>query len=245
MKQIVLCFCFVFTGCVSTPGRTWTLWNPTTWGAASEARQAERLTAKDAEVQDRLIKEAQKTAHETSIALTEIPASNAKETAADSNRQTVSLLDQAAGPLTAKELTAIREQVSNLLSSNEDLRRKGEVQRQENRKAVEELSQEKAELQSKLASVNIDLQAAAKREAIVANKWRNAVFGLWALGLASVVSCGAALYLKVVYGGVFQAGGKFLSTVYAKNPEQGQNIEDLLGKYLSPAALKKILSNSA
>lgn len=246
MKKMTLLLMLCLAGCVSTPTNSGVrFYNPATWFSTSEAKKAEKLDAKTQEARQNAIKEAQKTAHETSIAIEEIPASNAKETAQESNGQTVLILDQVAGPLTAKEVASIRRQVELLLSNNADLRQQGEVQRLKSRKAVEQLSQELEALKSKLERANQALPDALRREGALANKYRNLMFGLWALGLFAFVLCGALLYFKVVYGGVFSAVGKGLSGVYAAHPEQAQNIELLLSKHMSPAAVRKVLGHSA
>lgn len=246
MRYLYFIGLLALSGCASSPssnGVHW--WSPATWGSTSEAKKADRLDAKATEARESLIKEAQKTAHETSIALVEIPASKAKETAQESNGQTVLLLDQAVGPLTAKEAAAIRQQVTLLLSSNAALQKKGEELRQESRQTIERLSQQLASLQAKLDAANQALPDALRREAATANKYRNLVFYFWSLVGVSVVIAGVTLYLKIVYGGVYSAIGKGLSSIYTAHPEQAQNIELLLSKHLSPSALKKILGNSA
>lgn len=246
IASVAIASLICLAGCVSQPSGTGVRWyNPFTWGSATEAKKAEKLESKSIAARENLIKEAQKTAHETSIALEEIPASNAKETAQESNQRTVTYLDQAAGPLTVDQIESIRQQVKLLLSDNADLRRQGEALRQENRESAARQSRELASLQSKLDAANQALPEALRREAAVANKFRNLMFGFWALVVLAVIGLGVSLYLKVMYGGAWGALGKGLSSIYQAHPSEAQNIELLLSKHLNPSVLKKILSHSA
>lgn len=246
MRAAAVVCLLLLAGCISSPsGSGVRFYNPSTWFSTSEAKKAEKLDAKATEARENLIKEAQKSAHETSLALDEIPASNAKETAQESNEQTVTLLDQAAGPLTADELASIRRQVTLLLSNNADLRRQGEALRQESRRTVEKLSRELADLQSKLDAANQALPDALRREAALANRYRTLIFGFWALVLVAVLGSGVALYLKVMYGGMPKVIGGFVSKVYDRHPEQAANLESLMKETLSPSQIKKIFGHSA
>jgi hypothetical protein len=220
-------------------------YNPWTWFSASEAHKVEKLDAKLDSARDKAIKAAQKSAHETEQALDDKTSKNARNVAQESNQQTVTLLDQVAGPLTADELAAIRRQVTLLLSDNANLRHEGEVLRAENQKTVESLSEKLADLTKKLETAQSALPSALEREAAVANQYRNLVFGAYALGAIALIAFGVVVYLKFAYGGLPAAIGGLVSKVYTKHPEQASSVESMVKELLSPSQIQKIFGHSA
>ena len=169
-----------------------------------------------------MLKAAQVTAHETQHALAEAPGSRAVEVATEANSQTVTLLDQAVGPLSVEETQRLLARVNLLLSENAELRKKGEAARAEHRESVAKSSSQLAELQAKLSTANAKLAQGFERENALANELRNQRLILWAVGAAAVIGYVGILYLRFAYGGIPQALGKGLSTLRAKNPDAGE-----------------------
>lgn len=245
MKLIpFIAFILCFSGCASTgTGRHW--WVPTTWFSSSEATKVSKLEDRVDTSRDQLIKAAQKTSHETQEALAAAPASRPVDVAVESNNQTVAVLDQAAGPLTANEVVGLRNRVANLLSENAEVRAKAEKERAKDRETIGDLSDKLAKVQAKLDAAESKLPDALRREAAIANKYRTLMWGAGCLLVLAVILGVGVLYLKIVYGGVPAAIGRGLSAVYAAHPDVAQNVELLLSKHLSPSQLSKVLGHSA
>lgn len=246
MKRIISCLivCAALSGCVSGGGKSITWWNPSTWGAASEARKVERLEGKYKDAREDAIKSTQKAVYEAGKVLTyakqEKPTILAQEGISDAS----AVLAQVAGPLTLGEQEAIHLQVSKLLGENEADRKKAEALRLESRRQVAELSERLAKIEHKLDTAQEALPDAQYREASVANRWRNAVFLTWVSSILGVILIGVFAYFKIMYGGVWSGLGRGLSSIYAAHPKQAQNVELLLSQYLPPKVVRKILANS-
>lgn len=241
---IVAQLAFLMTSCVS-PSSNERWYNPTTWRSASEASKVDRIEEKVNDATSKAIKAAQKASHEAGIALGAAEQTKPVKIASTATEMASQLLDQVSGPLTVDQLASIRQEVALLLSDNQQLREEGERLQEANRLQVEKLSKDLNKLQVNLQEAQSQLPDALRREAATANKYRNLVFGFWSLAfLLAVVSCGF-FYLKITYGGVFEASGKLISAVWDKHPEQAGNIELLLKQGLTPSQIKKVFGHSS
>lgn len=171
------------TGCASPSGIRF--YNPATWFSGSEGRSVARTEAKVETASTALVKEAQKTAHETQLALVAAPASRPVDVARESNDATVAALDQIAGPLTVAEAASLRAQVAGLLSEIATERTIAEKERQARREIIADASTTIDELRAQLAEKQKALADGFARENAVANEARNTKFliygaiGLW------------------------------------------------------------------
>jgi hypothetical protein len=233
-------------GCASPTGSAGkvTAWNPLTWFSGSEGRGAGRADERQAKARDAVIEAAQKTAHETAEALASAPASRPVEVARESAGVTVTLLDQAAGPLTAEESARIREQVRKLLSDNDALRREGEQLREDHREAVGVLSGKLQQAEAGRAAATKDLQAAFARENELANTLRNQRFILWGVVILAAIGYLGVLYLRFAYGGVPSAIGRGLAELRTKNPDAGNLATSIFDSYLNRAEQRRIARNT-
>ena len=157
-------------GCVAS-GKTW--WNPTTWGSDREAKAVDKAATEADAARAATVKRAQITAHETAEALTAAPDSRPVEVARESNGQTVTLLDQAAGPLTVDESTALKKQVADLLSENAEIRAAGEQARAASRADIAVVSAKLTATDGLLSKAQDGLRAGFDRENALGNQLRN------------------------------------------------------------------------
>lgn len=233
-------------GCTSPVGSAGkvTVWNPATWFSGSEGRQAGRADERQEKARAEVIDAAQRTAHETVEALAAAPASRPVEIARESAGVTVTLLDQAAGPLTAEESARIREQVRALLSDNEALRRQGEKLRAENRETVATLSDKLAKAEAGREAATKDLQAAFARENELANKLRNQRFILWATIIIGAIGYLGVLYLRFAYGGLPNAIGRGLAELRARDTDAGDLATNIFDTYLNRHEQRRISRNT-
>lgn len=229
----VLACMFLLAGCVAGKpgGAAW--YKPWTWGSTTEAARAEKATERRDDAREKTIKAAQKTAHETALALEQAPASRPVEVASEANDQTVALLDQAAGPLTAAELEKLRVQVEKLISENAAARAEGERLRRESRQDIAALSAKLAEAQAKLDAANKALPEAQRREAETANKYRALQWAFWGVAILASLLAAASFYLRYAYGGIPQAIGRGLSTLRATDPQAGKLATQILDGLLN------------
>lgn len=239
MKTVALiALSLVLTGCASTSGARW--YNPGTWFSGSEGRAVVRTEAKVEAASNEVLKAAQKTAHETQLALVAAPESRPVEVARESNDATVSALDQIAGPLTVAEVTALRAQVAGLLSEVATQRAEAERARQERRDTLAEASTAIDELRAKLAAQQQELKAGFERENAVANSYRNVKFALYGTAALCLIAFIGLTYLRLAYGGIPQAIGRGLFELRAKNPEAGAIATQLFDSYLNRAEQRRI-----
>lgn len=241
-RTIVVILGLLAAGCAHNPGAAGsvTFWNPTTWFSGSAGREADRADQKQAAAEAKVIEAAQRTAHETVEALASAPSSRPVEVARESAGVTVSLLDQAAGPLTAADSAAIREQVRKLLSDNAALRREGEQARQDSREMIGALSEKLAKAEAGKEAATKDLQAAFARENELANTLRNQRFIIWAVVIAAVLGYVGLLYLRLAYGGIPNAIGRGLSELRAKDPAAAGVATQIFDSLLNRAEQQRI-----
>lgn|GEM_PF-6935621 len=209
------------SGC-STPraGRTW--YSPATWFSGTEAVVVARTETKLDAANAVLLGSAQRTAHETQIALAVAPASRPVAIARESNDTTVASLDQLAGPLTVAQVALLRAQVSGLLSDVQAERARAEGERQSRRSETMEASTTISELKADLTAAQAKLKVGFERENAVANSYRNLLFGFWALVVFAVLVSAGLIYVKFALGGIPMAMGRGLASLRARNPEAGE-----------------------
>lgn len=244
---VALVLVLLLSGCTTTSGGSAakvTLWNPLTWFSGSAGRESDRAANAEVKAKADAIKAAQKTAHETSQALAAAPDSRPVEVARESAQTTVSLLDQAAGPLTASEVAVIKSQVTNLLSENAKLREEGEKMRLSARENIAELSDKLAKAQARADAATTDLKAAFARENEMANTLRNQRFMLVAVATLAAIGYAASLYLRFAYGSIPQAVGRGLMQLRATDPKAGELATSIFDSLLNRAEQARIAKHS-
>ena len=230
---LMVCWLIFITGCTTGGARNVKWWSPATWFSAREAQAEDRAVVKLDDAKERAVKAAQGTAHETQVALVSAPESRPVDVARESNDQTVTLLDQAAGPLPSSEITKIRKQVTGLLSDNAALRTEAEKARAESRTTISDISAKLEKASSDLGKAQRDLRDAFDRENALANELRNERVIKWAVATLAVVGTAAWIYIKVTVGGMPQAVGLALRDLRAKNPDLAKSVAPFYTKYLS------------
>jgi hypothetical protein len=208
--------------------------------SGSEGRTVARLEAKTDRAEASLLKEAQRTAHETALALTAAPESRPVEIARESSAATVGALDQLAGPLTARDLERLRAQVAGLLSEIATTRAAAEAERQLRRTELADASAAIDGLRSQLKSAQADLAQAFQRENRIANAYRNTRLALMATAGATVLAVAGIAYLKLAYGGIPQAIGRGLTELRLRNPEAGGQATQIFDAYLNRREQRRI-----
>lgn len=232
MRPTAILLFMLLSGCATaTTGAKW--YAPATWFSHAPADTADKAAAKQDAARDAAVKAAQKATHETAEALAVAPDSRPVAVAAESNASAVALLDQAAGPLTASELAAIRKQVTGLLSDNATLRAEAEKARASARAADAAISIRLAEADTKLAEAGKRLRDAFDRENELANELRSQRALAWILGAVGVLGLIAYAYLRYAVGGVPAALGVAMRTLRAKHPEAADTFTPILDSLLN------------
>lgn len=210
MKKLAAYFILLLlSGCASSSGVRW--YAPATWFSHAPAAASDRAERKEDAAREKVIQSAQRSAHETDLALSSAPLSRPVEVARDASASTVQLLDQAVGPMTAADLAAVRRQVQLLTSENAKLREQGEALRQDSRQEAEKLSRRLADAEARSETAAKNLRAAFDRENELANELRAQRAQLWiACGVALLLGVGW-LYAKVMLGGVAGGLGELLA----------------------------------
>jgi hypothetical protein len=222
------------SGCATTSapdtGARW--WNPLTWGSTRAATAADRAetrldSARGAETTARtdLLRAAQRSAHEASLALLSAPPSRPVEVATEAAHATTAGLDQALGALDAATLAQVRAQIAALLSDNAALRADGERLRAEQRtrdaqtsRALAEATRRTAAAEAVADTARADLRAAYDRESALANQLRRQQ---WISGLtttASVLAGLAALAYRANAFGLADGVARALADLRRRQP---------------------------
>ncbi len=228
---LILVFCL--TGCTTAPGVKW--YAPATWFSHAPADKVDLAEAKVEAASTAVIKAAQKSAHETQVALLTVPDSRSTTVATQSNDTTVALLDQVAGPLSASDLAKIKDLIAGLTSENAELRAKAERERAQGIASVNEVSRK---LQAAVASAdyaNAKLRDAFERENALANELRAQRALIWIAGGAAVLLGIAWLYVRLTLGGLPTALGRSLNTLRATAPDIADRLVSTLDVELSPS----------
>lgn len=243
LPVLLLC-AFALCGCASTGAGARTWWNPTTWFSGSEGRGTAKAEEKVHQAEGALLKEAQKTAHETQLALASAPASRPVEVARESNDATVGALDQLAGPLTIAESQKLRAAVAGLLSEVATTRAAAEAERKLRREELADASNTIASLRDDLAAAQAKLTEAFERENRLANQYRNARFALFGAAALAAIGFLGMTYLKFAYGGIPQAIGRGLSELRLRNPQAGELATSVFDSYLNRQEQRRIVTNT-
>lgn len=118
----------LLSGCTTTSGRSSRLW-PWNWFAPDHATQLQGAQQDTQEIEDKISKRVQIEVAKVLEALKSAPQENrAVKVATRAAENAQNMLNQAAGPISAEDLAALKETVQNLLSENAELRATGERQ---------------------------------------------------------------------------------------------------------------------
>lgn len=228
---LLAALCALGAGCASSTGAKW--YAPATWFSHAPADTVDKAEASQDKARTAAVKAAQRATHETAEALAAAPASRPVEVATESNASAVALLDQAAGPLTAADLAAIRKQVAGLLSENATLRADAEKARATARAVDAKLSERLAAADAAVLAAGAKLREAFERENQLANELRSQRALAWILGGVAVLGAAAYIYLRFALGGIPGAVGGALRTLRAQNPAAADALTPLLDGLLN------------
>lgn len=171
-----------------------------------------------------VIKQAQKSSHETQLALLSAPASRPVALATDTNAATVALLDQAGGPLDAGELARIRATIAGLLSENTKIREAAERERAKDQESIGEVSAALAAAVQRSDAAESKLRKAFDRENELANELRSQRALMWIAAGAAALCAAGWVYVRFFLGGLPGAFAKGISVLRAdgKLPPVGE-----------------------
>jgi hypothetical protein len=235
--------CLALSGCASgTSGVKW--WAPSTYFSHAPADKVDRAVSKEDAAREGVIKAAQKTAHETSIALAEAPQSRPVDVAVDSNASTVALLDQAAGPLSAGELSKLRATVTGLLSENAKIRAEAEKQRAKEQRDIAGLSAALAKAETASETAKESLRKAFERENALANELRAQKAAIWIVGALAVILAAGWIYARIALGGIPSAIGMAMSDLKVKHPDVAKLVAPIYKGYLNRSEQAEIARRS-
>ena len=228
----------LLSGCAT--GGSVRLWSPATWFSGRPATQVDSAAAVQDKAREAAIKAAQRATHETATALAAAPESRPVEIATESNASALGLLDQAAGPMTAAELSAVRRQVAGLLSDNAALRAEAEKARANLRTADEKLSERLAAADAGLTAAQAKLREAYDRENALANQLRNQRALAWIVGAVAAIAAAGWVYLQITVGGLPTALGVARRALEAKAPELAAAVAPFYSAALNRAEKARI-----
>lgn len=227
-----VCVLLLLTGC-ATSGTNVRAWNPFTWFSGSEGRKVDSTSNKEEKARHEAVKAAQESAHATAVALGKAPASLPVAKATDFNSQTVTLLDQAEGPLTVGEKAKVAAIAEKVVSEDPVVRKEGEVELAKWREDISDLSTKLAKAEAASETASKKLREAFDRENALANELRNQRFLFWgACGVAVFLGLGW-LYVKFALGGVPVALGRAMSDLRVKHPQVAETLTPILDQYLN------------
>ena len=229
---VALLVALLFSGCsTSSTGARW--YAPATWFSHKPADTVDATAAKEDKARVAVIKSAQRATHETALALASAPPSRPVAVATSTNADAVTLLDQAAGPLTAAEAAQLRATVAGLLSDNSKLREAAEAVRAKEQRSVAEVSAALAQAEVKSEAAEAKLRAAFDRENALANELRGQRALVWIAGGVAVLLAAGWLYAQLALGGIPGAAGKVLRDLRASNPAVADAVTPLFDSYLN------------
>jgi hypothetical protein len=233
MRTAAILSLLLLTGCTTGGGAKW--YAPATWFSHAPAASVDTATAKVERAEDAVVKGAQKSAHETQVALMTVPDSRSTGVARRSNDTTVALLDQVAGPLSAADIAGIREMVAGLTSENAELRAKAEREYQRSQADINEASKKLTDANAKLGNAQDKLRVAFERENELANQLRSQRALFWiAVGVGSLGFIGW-MYVRLTLGGLPTALGRSLNNLRSTAPAVADQLVNTLDVELSPA----------
>lgn len=203
-------------------------YSPATWGSHAPAAAVDKATRNESVAEQAAIKQAQKSIHETEIALAAAAFSRPVEVARDSNTTAAVLLDQAVGPLQASELAALRRTVSGLLSDNAQTRASAEKAHAQDLVQVSAVSAQLAAAQLARDNAQSKLRVAFDRENQLANELRSAHALHWILGGCAVLALLGWTYVRFFLGGIPGAFGQVMARLETRNPAAAAEVRDLV-----------------
>lgn len=228
----IVCVLLLLTGC-ATSGTNVRAWNPFTWFSGSEGRKVDSTSTKEEKARHAAVKAAQESAHATAVALSKAPASLPVAKATDFNSQTVTLLDQAEGPLTVAEKGKAAAIAEKVVSEDPLVRKQGEVELAKWRDDFSEISARLARAEAASETASKELRQAFTRENALANELRNERLIRWAAcGVAVLLGIGW-LYVRFALGGVPVALGRAMSDLRVKHPRVADTLTPFLDQYLN------------
>lgn len=233
MRILAVIFILLFSGCATGSG--WKFYAPATWFSHAPAAKVDNAVAKVEKASDAVVKAAQKSAHETQMALVTVPASRSTDVAIQSNDTTVALLDQVAGPLSAGDLAKIRATIAGLTSENAELRAKAEREREQSIASINDVSNRLKTAVSKADYANAKLRDAFEKENALANELRVQRALFWIAGGVAILLGAAWIYVRLTIGGLPTALGRSLNSLRARDPQAAAILTDTLDVHLSPS----------
>jgi len=224
---------FLLTGCSTGSGVRW--YAPATWFSGAPASNVDQAGSKVETAEAKAVKAAQKSAHETQVALLTVPESRSTDVAIESNDTTVTLLDQVAGPLSAKDAAKIREMVNGLVSENSELRAEAEKERKKAREVTSEISDKLNKARSELGQAQDKLRIAFERENELANQLRSQRALFWISVVVGILGFAGWIYVRLTLGGLPTALGKSLNELRASSPDVAEKFVKALDVELTPS----------
>lgn len=232
----------LLSGCATGSGAKW--YAPASWFSHAPAENADKAATKEEGARHAVVKEAQRTAHQTQVAIASAPASRPVATAADFNASTVALLDQAEGPLPVGEIEALKRTVAGLLSENAKVREDAEKVRANEREQASSAAERLAKAERASEQATAALRAAFERENALANELRAQRALVWIVGGIGVLLGLGWLYVQFALGGVPVAIGKAMRDLKATHPDIAKQVAPFYTKYLNRNEQKIIESNA-
>lgn len=238
-RGTIILLCLSLCGCASAPGSGQHWYNPTTWFSGSAGRASAAVEAKIEKASDKATAEAQKAAHATQNALALAPQSRPVDVARASNDNTVALLDQVSGPLSAADAAQLKERVRLLVSDVATERAKGEALQADSQQKIESVSRDLAELAEAKKKADADLAKSFERENALANELRNEKWWSWfwrlTIGSAVILALAAYVYLRLTVGGLPTALSSTLASLRNTDPAIADKLTAALDVHTSRA----------
>lgn len=222
----------LMSGCASPGG--FKLYAPATWFSHATADAVDKTSKKVDAQTDKAVKEAQKAVHETGLSLGSIQSPDrAVEVAKNSNDNAETLLNQSEGPLTAKEAAELKAKISGLLSNNQEIRAKAEVQQKSDNQRIAEVSGRLNELQVALGKANGDLRTAFERENGLANELRAEHAIRWITSGIAIIAILGWFYARFMLGGIPGALGGAIARIRSQNGPAADLLTSHLDSFLN------------
>lgn len=146
------------------------------------------------------------------------------------------LLDQVAGPMTAQEAADLRALVRDLLDGKAD----AESRQRAAEATAEQRSRQLAATEQLLAEARANLRSAFERETRLANRYRKALWTSIGLGALSLVATAGMWYVKSFYGGGVAGIAGALSDLRAGRHPAYQDFVTALDVNLSPTLQRAV-----
>lgn len=230
-RPLLILSLLLLTGCSTASSVRW--YAPATWFSHKPADAVDTAQKKKTEAEDKAIRAAQRSTHETAIALEKAPESRPVEVARRSNLAAKGLLDQVAGPMNLEEDASLRKLVADLLSENAEIRAKAEKERAKEEAKFADVSASLGAAQAAVAKAEGKLREAFERENALANELRSQRALFWIACGVGVLAAAGWLYVKFALGGLPSAAGMLMRDLRAKDPKIAAVAEGIFDRYLS------------